>query len=336
MRLIRFLLKIAKNLCILAVLVVGLIAVIYFATLLFLAGLRNALPSHPSPARDYAEAVARFEKLRLSEEKGVNPLARSIMLTHGNRTDKVIVFFHGYGSSPQQFRELGQRFFQLGYNVLIPLLPHHGMADRKVENLSAVRAEELRDCADTGVDIAAGLGDKIYVSGLSGGGVLAAWIGQNRKEVCRVLLIAPALALGKGAGKFQDRIFIFLTAWLPNISPDFYSHDAEAPQYAYPGQSAKAFGQLLKLSLATFAEALERPPAVQDVDLVTSKTDHLVSDFANWELIGLWRAKSLPRFVSVDFPKQMKIPHDMVDPAHRSQKTDIVHPILIDLANAPL
>jgi hypothetical protein len=219
--------------------------------------------------------------------------------------------------------------------VLIPLLPHHGMADRKLENLSALRAEELRDCADTGVDIAAGLGDKIYVGGLSGGGVLAAWIGQNRKEVCRVLLIAPSLVLGKGAGKFLDRIGVFLIAWLPNIPQDLYSHDAEAPQYAYPGFSAKAFGQLLKLSLVTFAEALEKPPAVQDVELVTSKTDHLASDFANWELIGLWHGKGLRRFVSVDFPKQMKIPHDMVDPAHRSQKTDIVHPILIDLVNAP-
>jgi pimeloyl-ACP methyl ester carboxylesterase len=336
MKLFRVLLKIARNLCILAVVVIGLSAVIYFASHLFLGDLRGTLNSHPSPARDYAEAVARFEKIRLSEEKGINPLARSIMLTHGNRTDKVIVFFHGYSSSPQQFRVLGQHFFQLGYNVLIPLLPHHGMADRKLENLSTLRAEDLRDCADTGVDIAAGLGNKVYVGGLSAGGVLAAWIAQNRKEVCRVLLIAPTLVLGKGAGKFLDRIGVFVIAWLPNISFDWYSGDPEAPQYAYPGFSAKAFGQLLKLSLATFAEALDKPPAVQDVDLVTAKNDHLVSDFATWELIGLWRGKGLRRFVSVDFPKQMHIPHDMVDPTHRSQRTDIAHPILIDLANAPL
>jgi esterase/lipase len=97
---------------------------------------------------------------------------------HGVRTEKVIVFFHGYSSSPQQFRQLGERFYQLGYNVLVPLLPHHGMADRKLDNLSRLRAEELRDCADTSVDIAAGLGDKVFVGGLSAGGVIAGWIAQ--------------------------------------------------------------------------------------------------------------------------------------------------------------
>ena len=81
----------------------------------------------------------------------------------------------------------------MGDNVLILRLPRHGMADRKVENLSPLKAEELRDCADTSVDIACGLGQKVYVCGLSAGGTLAAWIVQNRSEVTRAVLIAPAL-----------------------------------------------------------------------------------------------------------------------------------------------
>jgi pimeloyl-ACP methyl ester carboxylesterase len=330
----QLLLKIAKKLVFFSAFLIVLIAVFYFASHFLLGSLRETLVSHAEPAANYTEATARFENLRARELKSVSPLARSILLTHGNRTEKVIVFFHGYSSSPEQFRELGQRFFQLGYNVLIPLLPHHGIADRKLENLSKMRAEDLRDCADTSVDIAAGLGDKVYVGGLSAGGVLAAWIAQNRKEVDRVILIAPALVLGRGAGKFQDRISVFLIAWLPNIPLDIYAPDPEAPQYAYPGFSAKALGQLLKLSLATFAEALEKPPAVQDIVLVTTHPDHLGSDLATWQLIGLWRSKGLQRFVGIDFPKNMDVPHDMVDPAHRSQKTDIVHPILINLVNA--
>jgi alpha-beta hydrolase superfamily lysophospholipase len=231
------------------VLSVALIGVIYFGARLLLSAAGNSLISHPSPATDYAEAVMRFEKLLSSEKTAVNPLARSILLTHGVRTPNVIVFFHGYSSSPQQFRSLGERFFQLGYNVLIPLLPHHGLADWQLENLSRIRAEELRDCADTGVDIAAGPGDKIFVGGLSAGGVLAAWVAENRKEVSRVLLIASALVLGRHAGSFTDRIAVFLIAWVPGLP--FYSPDPEAPQYAYPGFSAKALGQLLKFSLAT-------------------------------------------------------------------------------------
>ena len=334
MKIGRLLLKAGKQLGILAVLVAGFATVLYFGARLLLKEAGKNLVSHPAPAGDYAESVARFEKLRLGEDSTVNPLARSILLTHGARTEKVIVFFHGYSSSPQQFRLLGERFYQLGYNVLVPLLPHHGAADRKLDNLSRLRAEELRDCADASVDIAVGLGDKVFVGGLSAGGVLTAWIAQNRKEVSRAVLIAPSLVLGRQAGSFAERIGVFLISWIPGIPFDLYAQDPEAPEYAYPGFSAKALGQLLKLSLATYAQALEKAPAVQQIDLVTTKIDHIVSDFATWELIGLWRGKGLLKFVSVDFPKEMRVPHDMVDPAHRGQRTEVVHPILIDLMSA--
>jgi hypothetical protein len=43
-------------------------------------------------------------------------------------------------------------------------------------------AEELRDCADLGVDIASGLGEKVYVAGISASGTMAASVAQNRSE----------------------------------------------------------------------------------------------------------------------------------------------------------
>jgi pimeloyl-ACP methyl ester carboxylesterase len=335
MKLNRVLVKAAKQLGVLVVLVLGLFAVLFLAFRLYLAAAGHSLISHAAPATNYAEAIARFAKLQTLEASSTNPLARSILLAHGNRTEKVVVFFHGYSSSPQQFRPLGERFFEAGYNVFIPLLPHHGMADRKLENLSRISAEELRDCADTSVDIAAGLGDKVFVGGLSAGGVMAAWIAQNRHGVSRVLLIAPALVLGRHAGTFLDRSGVFLISFLPGLPTDLFSRDPDAPSYAYPGFSAKALGQLLKLSFAIYGEALEKPPAVQDVALVTTRIDRTVSDFATWELIGLWRGKGLWHFVSIDFPKAMRVPHDMVDPGHLSQKTEIVHPRLMALLDTP-
>ena len=89
------------------------------------------------------------------------------------------------------------------------------------------------------------------------------------------------------------------------------------------------------MAFAIFGDALEKSPAVQDIVLVTTKTDRTISDFAIWQLIVLWRGKGLRHFVSVDFPKEMRIPHDMIDPAHRPQKTNVVHPIVIGLLNAP-
>jgi pimeloyl-ACP methyl ester carboxylesterase len=295
--------QVGRLIACLFVLFIGIMVGLYF----LLRPVPKSLASHPAPVTTYEEAVARFERLRLSEEAATTPLTRSILYTHRHRVEKAVVFFHGYSSSPRQFRDLGERFFQLGYNVLIPRLPRHGIADRKLENLSTLRAEELRDCADTSVDIAAGLGEKVYVGGLSAGGVMAAWIAQNRKEVSRALLIAPSLVLGRRAGTLGGRFGVFFIACVPDIPTDFFSVNSAA-EYAYPGFSAKALGQLLRMSLATFGDAFKKPPAVQDVILVTSESDHTVSNFATWQLIGLWHGKGLQKFVNFDFPHEMRAP----------------------------
>jgi hypothetical protein len=120
--------KIGKQFGVLLAFMLGLILIVYFASQMLLRSARDSLISHATPTANYEEAVARFEKLQSSDGSTINPVARSILLTHAHRTNKVVVFFHGYSTSPQQFRQLGERFFQLGYNVLIPRLPEHGIA----------------------------------------------------------------------------------------------------------------------------------------------------------------------------------------------------------------
>ena len=295
----------------------------------------EALRSHPAPTADYAAALTRFQQIEEVEGSELNPVCRSILLTHGQRTERAVVLFHGYTNCPQQFRELGHIFYDLGYNVLIPRLPRHGLADRKVENLSPLKAEELRDCADSSVDIASGLGQSVYVAGLSAGGTLSAWIAQNRSEVTRALLIAPALGFTRREGTRLQKGMALLLPLLPDIRRDWCSADADSAGHTYPGFSTRALGQLLRVSLATFAGAFEQAPRVQDVVLVTSKSDGAVSDFLAWELIGLWRAKGLAKFTAVDFPKAMEIEHDMIDPAQKNQQTQVVYPVLVSLLNAP-
>ena len=100
------------------------------------------LSSHPSPAHNYAEAVQRIEALRDHEAPDMNPVCRLQFMAHGQQVERVIVFVHGYTSCPQQFRELGQRFYDMGYNVYIAPLPHHGLADRLTDE-QIVRIQEL-------------------------------------------------------------------------------------------------------------------------------------------------------------------------------------------------
>ena len=331
----RFAAKLVRPAFALFVTVVVVWGLLYLGFELLLHAAHESLQSHPDPTADYAEAVSRFQRIQKMEGPELNPVCRSILLTHGVRTERAVVFFHGYTNCPQQFSELGHIFYDMGYNVLIPRLPRHGIADRKVENLSPLKAEELRDCADTSVDIACGLGQKVYVAGLSAGGTLSAWIAQNRTEVTRAVLIAPALGFSRHEGTRLQKGIALLLPLLPDIRTDWFSVDPDSLDHTYPGFSSKALGQLLRMSVATFAGALDRAPRVQDVALVTSKSDGAVSDLLAWQLIGLWRSKGLRKFAAVDFPKEMKIEHDMIDPAQKNQQIEIVYPVLVSLLNAP-
>lgn len=80
--------------------------------------------------------------------------------------------------------------------------------------------------------------------------------------------------------------------------------------------------------------ALDQAPRVQDVALVTSRSDKSVSDYLAWRLMSLWRTKELFKVAAVDFPKAMKIEHDMIDPTQKFQQTEIVYRVLISLLNA--
>ena len=320
---------------ILGLVLVALWALFYGSFNVAMRAAHASLSSHPAPAADYAEAIARFQQMQRREGPELNPVARSVLLTHGQRTERAVVFFHGFTNCPQQFRRLGEIVYGLGYNVLIPRLPRHGVADRKVENLSPLKAEELRDCADASVDIACGLGEKVYVAGLSAGGTLTAWIVQNRTEVARAVLIAPALGFSRHEGtRLQKALALFLPL-LPDIRTDWFSTDPDCPAHCYPGFSSKALGQLLRVSLAIYADALQRPPRVQDVILVTSQSDESINDLIAWQLIGLWRSHGLYELTSVDFPKRMKVGHDMIDPAQRDQKTQTVYPVLVHALDTP-
>jgi hypothetical protein len=149
-----------------------------------------------------------------------------------------------------------------------------------------------------------------------------------------VLLVALLVASGILYLGFE---FLLRAAYesLPSRPDPASDYAAAVNRFRYPGFSSRALGQLLRLSVATFAGAVDRAPKVQDVVMVTSKSDEAVSDSVAWLLIGLWRSKGLFKFAAVDFPKSMQIEHDMIDPANHNQRTDIVYPVLVSLLNAP-
>ncbi|GIW06087.1 MAG: hypothetical protein KatS3mg060_0892 [Dehalococcoidia bacterium] len=288
------------------------------------------LQSRPNPAGDYAGAVERFRALAALDGPEVNAVCRSTLLTHGRRTARAIVLVHGITNCPAQFEPFGRLLFERGYNVLLPRMPKNGYADRMTNALSELTAEQLRDFADRIADIVVGLGEQTIIAGLSAGGVIAAWVTQFRPDIGRTVLIAPSLGLGRYRSGVQ---FLLAGALLrgPNIQTQRFRPFEDGPPYSYYGYSTRALGEVLRLGLATARAALQRPPAVQDVVVVTNGNDAAVNNNITRQLVSLWQSKGLQRVTSFDFPRSAGLVHDLIDIHQRLQRTNLVYPTLLDL-----
>jgi carboxylesterase len=294
----------------------------------------DGLASRPAPASDYAGAIARFRALAARDGPEVNDVCRSALLTHGRRTSRAIAFIHGVTNCPAQFEPLGRQFFERGYNVLLPRMPQNGYADRMTAALSQLTAEQLCAFADEVADIVVGLGDRAIVAGLSAGGVVAAWLTQVRGDLARTVLIAPSL----GLGRYQRAVQALLRGALlrgPNVQTQRFRPFADGPPYSYYGYSTRALGEVLRLGLATARAALQRPPAVQDVLVITNGNDAAVNNTVTRQLISLWQAKGLERVTFFDFPRSLGLVHDLIDVHQRRQRISLVYPRLLELIDGP-
>src|SRR3954470_21036994 len=140
----------------------------------------HGLESRPDPATQYAEALDRLDRLKALDDDRVNPVCLSRGLLHGQKTRRAVVLIHGLTNCPQQWAPFADVLHARGINVLLPRMPHHGLADRLTSDRGNLRSDELRALGDQVVDIATGFGGEVVVVGISAGGIVAAWAGQFR------------------------------------------------------------------------------------------------------------------------------------------------------------
>jgi len=293
----------------------------------------SRLSSHPNPVQSYAEALQRIELLRAQEPPEMNPVCHLQLMSHEKKVERVIILVHGYTNCPQQFKELGQQFYDSGYNVLIAPLPHHGLADRMTETQAQLKAEELAIYADEVVDIAQGMGDQVIMMGFSAGGITTAWAAQNRADIDEAVIISPAFGYKK--------IPTPLTAAVMNIYillPDeFVWWDAGlqtkiTPEYAYPRYSKHALVQILRLGFSVQADAKSSKPAAQKIVVVLNPTDESVNNPLTKTVIKNWQAHG-SNLTMFEFEQDLQLQHDLIDPSQPYQQIDIVYPRLIELAS---
>jgi pimeloyl-ACP methyl ester carboxylesterase len=295
--------------------------------------------SAPNPARDYDEALKRFVAMQALDGPAVNPVCRSTLLTHDALTEQVIVLVHGITNCPRQFIQLAPLFFERGYNVLIPRIPWNGFADQSGVAMEHLTARELRAFGDEIMDIARGLGEHVTVLGLSGGGVVAAWIAQCRADVEQVIVIAPCIGivanapLGRTGNVATNRFATWLMGVLPNMMTQTFRPMTGGPPHNYQGFATRGLGQTTELGLTIYDAARTQPPAARTIAMITNDRDIAVNNVLARNLARRWQATASGRVTNYVFRDASMLDHDIVDPTQKNQRVAYVYPILLDLCS---
>jgi carboxylesterase len=287
------------------------------------------LRSRPAPALNYASAIALASSQQALDDSIAVPQGRSILLTHGHRVERAVVLFHGFTDSPRQFAEFADSLYAAGDNVYVPRLPHHAERGGDVSRLARVTAEGLRDLADASVDIAAGLGDSITVVGLSAGATVAAWIAQNRREVQRVVLIAPAFQVTH-VPSFFERALVNLGSRGPNVTRRAAADTAQ-PDLA-PGVATKGVAQVFRLGIAVRRSAEVLPPLAKEMLFLLNENDRTVKAAPSLDLAKEW-VRNGASVTVYEFPDSLHLPHNVMEAARRGGNATVVMPSLGALAH---
>ena len=291
------------------------------------------LESRPDPVGGYEAAISQ---IRAMQEADNLDSARDVCITklydHGKQTDHIVVLLHGFTTCPEQFGELGRQYFDAGFNVFIPRLPFHGLPDRLTTELSQLTAEKLSAFGDQVIDIAHGLGKKVTVMGISGGGTLAAWLAQNRADIDYAFPIAAFLGTA-GIPPSMTKHFTRFGLSLPNFymwwDPTTKAANPYSIYYAYPRYPVRALMELLRLGLVTQMQAEKSAPAAKNIVMIINDAEPSVSNAEILQLLTLWQKHGKGSLSKYHFGKDMELPHDLITIGTRNFPAEEVYARLV-------
>jgi pimeloyl-ACP methyl ester carboxylesterase len=286
------------------------------------------LSSHPDPTATYEDAKLTIDAFwDVESREPLAPEGPSIALLTGTRTPKAVVLFHGYTTTPRQFRVIAQGYRDAGCNVWVPRMPFHGQSDRMTRDLSQLTAQILRDHADRAVDVAAGLGERVVVAGLSGGGALATWCAVARPDVAETIAISP-LMQPRGYPPTVTRALV--RALSAPIVPDVYQWwypalKGSTSGYAYPRFSLKGIASFLDLIYWTEAVAERDPfPVKGSFTLLRNDGDDRLDGAFNEALVR--RLVAPERLTVVTVPADAGLIHDIITVEPWSENAERIGP----------
>ena len=287
-----------------------------------------AFTSSLEPAKNYAEAMQRFDALEKAEAAlPLRPEGRSRIFTHDCKTERVFVLLHGLTNCPEQFVPFARILFATGANVVVPRARYAGFADRMNAVQGLQSGQDLINQAAVGLDLAAGLGNRVSVVGLSGSAVAAAWMAQNRSEIEQVVLLSPFFSLHGHSVPLIDIASAALSA-----TPNFYKwwddekkESLPGPPYAYPRYGSVCMAETVQLSRNVRAHMGSRPLRTARIDILMTGTDKGANNGLTAELAKMWAIQKKDTVSIYEFPEAKGIPHDMIDVNQPGANTKLVY-----------
>jgi len=282
------------------------------------------------PARDFAEAAARFDELAALDGPEIAATGRSRFFAHGRRTPLAVVLLHGFTNAPEQWARFAGGLHGRGHSVVVPRLPGHGRADRDAAPIAGVSAEAYLQLTSRAVDIAYGCGERVVVAGLSLGGTLAVRIGQDRADVSRIVAIVPLFGVFNLGAPPNSMLAGVLSA-LPSATVpwDPRGDPGSTPPHAYPRFPTRGLAVALRLGLGVYRTAARRVPAARTTMLLNARepavSNRLSKAVAARFVAG--RAAAADLVVLEDLPAN----HDIIDPTNPQQRIAEVYPRVEEL-----
>jgi pimeloyl-ACP methyl ester carboxylesterase len=263
---------------------------------------------------DYAGALQVVDGFQALDGPNVNPACRTRLYTHGHRTEKALVLLHGFTNCPAQFDELGRRFFEQGWNVLIPRYPRHGYTDRLSTAIAELTPDHLIAVANRSALAGGGLGERLTVAGLSLGGILTGHLAQTHDEIERAVLIAPMF----GLKPIPAPALAALTQVI-YLLPNFYiwwnskAKDEVGPPHGYPRFATRAYAALFTVASRVMAAARRAAPKAAGIGVITNAAEPRLDNRFTDQLVSSWRRHGA-KVETFEFPATDRLPHDLIDP----------------------
>ena len=188
-------------------------------------------------------------------------------LLEGNN-GKAVLLLHGYTGTTSEMRPLGEYLHSRGYTVLCPRLPGHGTS---VEDLKETVASQWVAAAKLGYAILAKEYQRIYVAGLSMGGLLAIVIAATEKVEKAAFLATPIFLQDKRAPFLP--ILRFFIHYLPKHKRSYHEMDKYCQAYdRMPTKPLTSLFALIKTCKKELIQKITIPCLV-----LQSKIEHTVN-----------------------------------------------------------